>query len=128
MFNKHRYLNKEVTVKWLLLKSWIYSGQYSYPASSVAVFKADVINTWAPQGSNCDTHKQPSLWSHQCWSRKEKTRNSNYLGMYRTLSATTKPTLKKRLLAGMNGKTRNNKPTKTSLCSSLWNTQQWRTN
>lgn len=57
MFNKHRYLNKEVKVKWLLLKSWIYSSQY-YPASSVAVFKAEVINTWAPQGSNCDTHKQ----------------------------------------------------------------------
>ena len=33
----------------------------------------------------------------------EETRNSNYLGMYRTLSATKKPTLKKRLLAGMNG-------------------------
>lgn len=43
----------------------------------------------------------------------------NYLGMYRTLSATTKPTLKKRLLAGMNGNTRNSKPANTSLCSSL---------
>lgn len=46
-------------------------------------------------------------------------REHNYLGMYRTLSATTKPTLKKRLLAGMNGNTRNSRPANTSLCSSL---------
>lgn len=40
-----------------------------------------------------------------------------HLGIYRTRSATTNPTLKKRLLAGMNGNTRNSTPTSTSLLS-----------
>lgn len=42
-----------------------------------------------------------------------------HLGMQRTLSATTNPTLKNRLLAGMKGNTRNNNPTNTSLLSRL---------
>lgn len=43
--------------------------------------------------------------------------------MYRTLSATTNPTLKNRLLAGMKGKIRNKTPTRISLLSCEGNKQ-----
>lgn len=43
-----------------------------------------------------------------------------YLGMYNTLSATTKPTMKTRFVAGRKGTTSSNNPSTSGACLWFW--------